>query len=84
MGSPTLYPLCASITDDHTLFLSQLNKPSLNLDGKPLFWQGNTSMAKATHPNLEKTLGELLKSGDQLTVTDSNLPVQLVIHLTLT
>lgn len=62
---------------------SQLSKPSLSIGGTPLFWEGNTSIATATHKNLDKTLGELLKSGDELSVTDPALPMQLGIRLIL-
>ncbi|KAK9900867.1 hypothetical protein P389DRAFT_157380 [Cystobasidium minutum MCA 4210] len=61
----------------------QLSKPSLSIGGTPLFWEGNTSIATATHKNLDKTLGELLKSGDELSVTDPALPMQLGIRLIL-
>lgn len=70
-----------SRTSYHTY--RQLKKPSLSIGAEPLYWEGSTSFAKATHANLDKTLGELIKPDDEINVTDPALPIQLTIQLNL-
>ncbi|GAA5899723.1 hypothetical protein JCM5296_004206 [Sporobolomyces johnsonii] len=55
----------------------QIRRPSLSLAGKNLYLQAPPQLEAATRPNLTKTLGELMQSGDVLTVTDAGLPFSL-------
>lgn len=55
----------------------QIRRPSLRLASKSLYLQAPPQLEMATRPNLEKSLGELLESGDVVTVTDSSLPFSL-------
>lgn len=60
------------------LSFSQLKKPSLNGPKGPLFFQAPLSLRQATQDNLQKTLAQLgLADGDEIAVTDANLPFQL-------
>lgn len=66
------------------LFTRQLKKPSLSIGAEPLYWEGSTSFAKATHANLEKQLCDLIKPDDEINITDPALPIQMTVHLKLT
>ncbi|GAA6000392.1 hypothetical protein JCM10207_007993 [Rhodosporidiobolus poonsookiae] len=55
----------------------QIRRPSLSLAGKNLYLQAPPQLEAATRPNLQKTLGELLSSGDVVSVTDAGLPFSL-------
>ncbi len=55
----------------------QLKKPSLALAGKPLYFQAPKQLEEATRPNLEKKLCEVVKEGEEITVTDARLPFTL-------
>ncbi|KAI5479028.1 ubiquitin-activating enzyme E1 C [Pseudohyphozyma bogoriensis] len=55
----------------------QIRRPSFSFGGKNLYLQAPPQLEALTRPNLEKTLGELISSGDELTVTDSGLPFSL-------
>ncbi|KWU43607.1 NEDD8 activating enzyme [Rhodotorula sp. JG-1b] len=55
----------------------QIRRPSLRLATKSLYMQAPPQLEVATRPNLEKSLSELLESGDVVTVTDSSLPFSL-------
>ncbi|GAA6012682.1 hypothetical protein JCM11491_002527 [Sporobolomyces phaffii] len=59
----------------------QIKRPSLSLSGKNLYLQAPPQLELATRPNLEKTLAELMTSGDVLTVTDSGLPFSLDLQV---
>lgn len=56
---------------------SQIRRPSLRLASKSLYLQAPPQLEEATRPNLEKTLAELMQSGDVVTVTDAGLPFSL-------
>lgn len=61
---------------------SQIKKPSISLaSGQPLFWQAPLQLYEQTKGNLEKTLGELLEDGDEVTVTDKALPFKLELKI---
>ncbi|KAF9160009.1 hypothetical protein DFQ26_005981 [Actinomortierella ambigua] len=62
---------------------AQLKKPSVAIGGKPLYMPAPKQLEEALRPNLEKTLKELLSSGDEITITDTTLPFSLQIVLTL-
>jgi ubiquitin-activating enzyme E1 C len=55
----------------------QIRRPSLRLATKSLYMQAPPQLEVATRPNLERSLSELLESGDVVTVTDSSLPFSL-------
>ncbi|EGU12679.1 NEDD8 activating enzyme [Rhodotorula toruloides ATCC 204091] len=55
----------------------QIRRPSLRLASKSLYLQAPPQLEEATRPNLEKTLAELMQSGDVVTVTDAGLPFSL-------
>lgn len=61
---------------------TQLKKPSLRSGQKSLYMQAPKVLERATRPNLQRTLGELLQSGDAVVVTDANLPISLEITIT--
>lgn len=65
----------------HTCAHSQLKKPSLSGPNGPLYFQAPRQLEEATRPNLQKPLGELFKHGDEITVTDANLPFQLSLRI---
>ena len=43
----------------------------------------DTELEEATRPNLDKTCGEVLQEGDEVTVTDAGLPFQLTLLIKL-
>lgn len=55
----------------------QIRRPSISFGPKNLYLQAPPQLEQATRPNLEKTLQELMTSGDVLTVTDAGLPFSL-------
>ncbi|GAA5998336.1 NEDD8-activating protein UBA3 [Rhodotorula paludigena] len=55
----------------------QIRRPSLRIATKSLYLQAPLQLEEATRPNLTKTLGELMTSGDVVTVTDAGLPFSL-------
>ncbi|KAN0063498.1 NEDD8 activating enzyme [Thecaphora frezii] len=57
----------------------QIKKPSLSIDGRPLYYQAPPALEAATRANLEKTMGELVAEADELEVTDASLPFRLGI-----
>ncbi|GAA6038951.1 hypothetical protein JCM8097_000590 [Rhodosporidiobolus ruineniae] len=59
----------------------QIRRPSLSLEGKSLYLQAPPQLEEATRPNLQKTLGELMQSGDVVTVTDAGLPFNLQLEV---
>ncbi|KAG0150700.1 hypothetical protein CROQUDRAFT_72584 [Cronartium quercuum f. sp. fusiforme G11] len=61
----------------------QIKLPSLSTEKGPLFFQSPPQLRQATEPNLQKKLHELIADGEQITVTDSNLPFSLNLRVTL-
>ncbi|BGP14408.1 hypothetical protein JCM10213_004532 [Rhodosporidiobolus nylandii] len=61
----------------------QIRRPSLSLAGKSLYLQAPPQLELATRPNLDRTLGELITSGDVLSVTDAGLPFSLSLQVNL-
>lgn len=60
----------------------QIKRPSLaSARTGPLYFQAPPQLEANTRPNLEKTCGELLETGDELTVTDAGLPFQLTLKV---
>lgn len=63
----------------------QIKRPSLSsARSGPLYYQAPPQLEQATRPNLEKTCGELLEEGDEITVTDAGLPFQLTLLIRFT
>lgn len=62
----------------------QLKRPSFSLNGAPLYWVAPAQIEQSTRANLSKTLGELLtgSGNEDLTVTDSALPIELNLRIT--
>ncbi|RKP06090.1 hypothetical protein THASP1DRAFT_18919 [Thamnocephalis sphaerospora] len=61
---------------------TQLKRPSLRTGSGSLYMQAPRALEQATRPNLQRTLGELLSSGEAVTVTDATLPISLEITVT--
>lgn len=61
--------------------LSQIKRPSFSIEGKNLYLQAPPQLEKATRPNLDKVLSELISDGDVLTVTDASLPFSLTLAI---
>jgi len=62
----------------------QLKNPSLRTASKTLYMGAPEVLEARTRPNLNKTLGELLEgNGEEVTVTDINLPISMQILVTL-
>lgn len=81
-ASMTLEELLKDLTEDATF---QLKQPSVTAVGKTLYMRKPEFLEKATRANLGKCLGELISSGEVLTVTDPmlsavslNLKVELI------
>lgn len=72
--------------DEQQLILStshsQIRRPSISFGPKNLYLQAPPQLEQATRPNLEKTLNELMMSGDVLTITDAGLPFSLSLAVT--
>ncbi len=75
----TLQDLVEVLLERHDF---QIKRPSLSVEGKNLYLQAPPQLEKATRPNLDKTLCELIADGDVLTVTDSSLPFSLSLQIT--
>ncbi|CAB4384804.1 hypothetical protein RhiirA5_363412 [Rhizophagus irregularis] len=59
----------------------QLKKPSLSHanTNEKIYWQSPPFFEQKTRPNLEKKLIEMVKQDDEITVTDTTLPISLQI-----
>jgi ubiquitin-activating enzyme E1 C len=67
------------------IYFRQLRRPSISIGGgKALYWAAPPQLEASTRPNLSKTLKELLTGKDDLLVTDSSLPIELNLRVTLT
>lgn len=60
----------------------QIKKPSLSTSSTSIYMQAPPVLERATRPNLEKKLSELVPSGTEITVTASTLPLKLSLRLT--
>ncbi|EJD54350.1 hypothetical protein AURDEDRAFT_110037 [Auricularia subglabra TFB-10046 SS5] len=60
----------------------QVKKPSLSSGTKQIYFQAPPPLEIATRPNLEKPLSELIKDGDEVTVTAATLPFSLGLRVT--
>jgi len=56
---------------------SQIKKPSLSSATKQIYFQAPPQLEKATRPNLEKKVSELVPEGGEVTVTATTLPFSL-------
>ncbi|CDZ96210.1 nedd8 activating enzyme [Phaffia rhodozyma] len=59
----------------------QLKKPSLSSPNGPLYFSSPPQLELATRPNLERLVSDLLKDGDEITVTDVALPFQMSLKV---
>jgi ubiquitin-activating enzyme E1 C len=59
----------------------QITRPSLAYgdSGRPLFFQAPPPLFEATKPNLDKLVSDLVQEGEEITVTDPNLPFNLTV-----
>ncbi|KAI8922273.1 hypothetical protein DFJ77DRAFT_482293 [Powellomyces hirtus] len=57
----------------------QLKKPSLRTSATSLYMQAPRALQAATRPNLSKCLSELIRDGEEVTVTDESLPISIQI-----
>jgi len=62
-------------------FHRQIKKPSLATSTKQLYLQAPPQLEKATRPNLDKKLSDLIESGAEVTVTSTSLPFSLSLRL---
>ena len=74
----TLQDLVELLLERHDF---QIKRPSLSVEGRSLYLQAPPQLEKATRPNLDKTLAELIADGDVLTVTDASLPFSLSLAI---
>jgi E2 binding domain len=56
---------------------SQVKKPSIRSSTKSLYIQSVPQLEESTRRNLQKPLKHLLNDGEQIVVTDTNLPFEL-------
>lgn len=54
-----------------------MKKPSLSTARAHLYLRSPLQLEQVTRPNLEKTLGSLISTGEEVLVTDPNLPIEL-------
>ncbi|KAL7422968.1 NEDD8 activating enzyme [Cryptotrichosporon argae] len=60
----------------------QIKRPSLAYEsGKPLFFQAPPALYDATKANLDKPVGELVRAGESIIVTDPGLPFSLTVEV---
>lgn len=59
----------------------RVRKPSLRTGSKNLYSQGPPQLEKATRPNLNKLLEELIDNNEEVSITDPNLPFNLNLKL---
>jgi NEDD8-activating enzyme E1 len=59
----------------------KIKKPSLSIDGRPLYFQRPPPLELQTRPNLEKAVKDLVPAGYDVTVTSVTLPVDLSIQI---
>jgi len=69
-ASQTLHDFIAMITP-----IYQLSKPSLTAPQKSLYMQKPESLRLKTMPNLDLQMGELIKTGDIVCITDPIYPM---------
>jgi len=75
----------ADTREANDIYGRQLRRPSISIGGgKALYWAAPPQLEASTRPNLSKTLKELLTGKDDLLVTDSSLPIELNLRVTLT
>ncbi|KAJ3208863.1 hypothetical protein HDU67_006508 [Dinochytrium kinnereticum] len=62
----------------------QLKKPSLRTATTSLYMRAPRALEEATRVNLEKKVGELMSSGEVITVTDEALPISMNLVIMFT
>ena len=61
----------------HVDVYRQIKKPSIRSSTKSLYIQTVPQLEESTRPNLQKALKHLVNDGEQVVVTDTNLPFEL-------
>lgn len=59
------------------------NKPSLRSESMSLYFQQPPQLEEMTRKNLSKRLDELIQNGEQVTVSDRNLPFPVIVKVQL-
>ncbi len=59
----------------------QFKKPSLRTSSKTLYMRAPAPLEEATRPNLEKFIVDLVENGEQIFVTDQNLPISVSLTI---
>lgn len=59
----------------------QLKKPTIRSQEKSLYYQAPPGLEQQTRPNLSKKLSELVKSEEEVVVTDPAIPTQFKYKL---
>ena len=59
----------------------QLKKPSLRSATKTLYMTAPRALEEQTRPNLTKTMKDLVTSGEEISVTDENLPISMQVMI---
>jgi len=77
----TVEQLIEMLTEKQTL---QIKKPSLSTSTRQIYFQAPPQLQKATLPNLEKKVSELVEAGEEVVVTASTLPFSLSLIITYT
>lgn len=58
-----------------------MKRPSLKTASKNLYLQAPPQLEKATRPNLNKSLEELIHDDEEVSITDPNIPFSLKLKL---
>ncbi|KAL2915083.1 NEDD8 activating enzyme [Polyrhizophydium stewartii] len=59
----------------------QLKAPSLRTAAKSLFMQAPPMLLEMTRPNLDRKIRDLVAPGEEITITDANIPISLQLTL---
>ncbi|KAG8839684.1 hypothetical protein FRB91_006837 [Serendipita sp. 411] len=59
----------------------QIKKPSLSTSSASIYMQAPPVLERATRPNLEKKVSELVSEGTEISVTASTLPLKLSLRI---
>ncbi|KAI5956716.1 uba3 [Candida jiufengensis] len=55
----------------------QMSNPSLSIDGSLLYMSNPPELERITKPNLSKKMRDLVGNGNEIVITDQNLPISL-------
>ncbi|KIM32463.1 hypothetical protein M408DRAFT_327020 [Serendipita vermifera MAFF 305830] len=74
----TVEELIEYLADKQTI---QIKKPSLATSTTSIYMQAPPILERATRPNLEKKVSDLVPAGTEVTVTATSLPLRLTLRL---